>query len=1048
MKQYAIPDFSKGLVDLDSQAKVDPGYKQKCAELKNFFIATDNTLKRRPPIIESTQYPEARNAIDFVNSEDRRMFLCNVSPDELNTLPGEVQGTLFPQGQTAEYRQTPDGLRATVNIEETVLTTLFKVRWDLKVNAQRLVVYDRATNDYLEDESYLFVTVYHDSSVNYLHRRVSLCAARAVLRDSNFPAALELSQIEEPAAFYIYKGATKLASSHTMPYKYPDQIKPPLKTTGDARYTTSELLRSVDIGQSEFLFTAKERCVSPIRELHRHITEGITFSFAGLRYRLAEGRLQELSGRKLLPGITDVTVTAMKTLFPSRPFESTVNLPTKVVYVPGQVERGANRGVFPYAKNNFKNAITTDVQTTTSNTGHTYALENLLQNTRVVGFDIDTFRGAHPELAAIVDPIKLVVSLYEANDGSQWMYPDIKYLSGSADISRVGSASFLYNQHGEHRTAVVTTSMRQVGWSGVNAEELSENSFPNGNGYAADGVGVCVALYKNIDDRPDFVDVTENPPDGFLYFFLDYDDADVQNYFQGVDLVSGFTAAYTKYRGFVAKKGSTAIQRPSKTFADTLTDDMLFYTGVGDSLGEKPAVTDFLSDASSVPGAKTALGWPIGLAPENIKSFATPCYVQTLNPFDATVTVNAINNKLGGTDLSSRSGTVPFRSTDVELIPYLHNPKFYTGANYRYESLPGRAAVFFANTLYLSQVLETEIFNNHVVDYFQSITNTTRDRNVLRASGLEGQFVAPIEGDPQTFRFKSRLGGRDDIVTVEGADRDNIFIGTENSIKRALPGSFLTNVLLSDTSNTGITSPIISESSYNIAAAGNKLVVLRYYQEAQGVVADLLAPETTVFDTVDGVTQLLSKHKLLFFYKQGTNRIFCGSMDKDRAYKGVSEFVLPVSVQTIKQVSPDSLGLILTDGRYCEMDFAITVDTDFRDELTGQKHLYESSVTSLPIVFVGEQSFSSARTLSITKASIGIAGFADFEFTVLDDLTGVEQSTNVRYVDSQNVGSPKRFGGFWSLETLPTNGAVSPKVKITKKDNKYIALSSVILEVQ
>ena len=1048
MPQYIIPDFSKGLVDIASQARLDKTYKQKCSELNNFYISTDNTVKRRPPLVESTLYPEAAGAIDFAISEDRHIFLCNVPINELPQLPAEIQGILSPTGETADFRQTDDGLRATLNTQTSVGRFNLNVDWTAKVNAQRLVVYDRETNKHLPEEGHLFVTVYHDSTTTYNNTITSLSGALARETDPDFPRKLNLTEIEEPAAFFIFKNGVRVAASHTMPYKYDNQIKPPLKTAADNRYATSQVLRQLQTGQSEFLFTTKERCVEPIRQLNRHIREGITFSYAGLRYRFTDGQVQGLTSRKLLPGITDMTAQALKTLFPRQEFDAEVTLPTKVVYVPSKADARTNRVDFPYARDNFTRALTTDLQTTTENTGSTYALETLLSGKRVAAFTLDAFRGIHPELASIVDNLKLVVSAMQTEEGSQWMYPDIKYLSGGADHTRIGEASFLYRLQNQDRTAVVTTSMKEVGWTGPNEEALSTNSFPNGNGYAADGVGVCVALYRNLPDRPATVDVTEEEPDGFLYFFLDYDTTAVQEYFKNLDLVSGYSSAYDKYRGFVLKKGSTATVQPAKSIVELILDSMNFYNGEETTrLGDNPIRSAFIQDVAVSPSVQSGLAWPIGLTQDNILSFATPCYAQTLNTLDATLTEDAAEGGFGGMVFSERSKETPFFNNNARLTLYMHRPKFYTGANYKYETLPGRDAVYFDNVLYFSQVLETEVFNNHIVDYFQSIVNNTRDSRVLRLSGLGGQLVTALEGDPQVFRFKSKLGGRDDIITVEGADQNNIYIGTQNTIKRALPGTFLRRVHMSEVSKTGVTSPIISESSYNVAAAGDRLVLLRFYEEAQGVIADLLAPETTLFSEADGVEQLIAKYKLLFFYKQGTNRIFCGAMDKERGYKGISEFVLPANISTMKQVDPDTLGILLTDGRYCEMNFATDFSTDFRDELAGKKISYTSSLTSLPVTFAGDTSFSSTRTIAITKASIGIAGFASFEFSVLDDITGVNTDTAVRYVDEKNVTEPKQFGGFWSLETLPTNGSVSPRIRIIKKDNKYIALSSVILEV-
>ena len=1049
MPQYVIPDFSMGLVDIDAQAKLDKSYKQKCSELKNFIIAPDNTLRRRPPLKEVSTFAEAKGAIDFIDSGVKRLFLCNVQVADLSALPSELRKYLYPEalstGPLPEYTLTEDGLRASATTNHTVSGRVVSSTWEMKANVQRIVVYNKETGAYLPNESYYFAAFYHDSQTA---DGSSLFSKRAEELDPAYPDRVVDGEVQEPGVFVISKGNAVQAVTFTMPYKRAGALEPSQKAGTDMRFVASDTLNKAPNGTQEYLFTDKNPCSKPIKQISQHLTEGVTFSFAGTRYTLSDGLLKCLVSKRLFPTLSALTVDTLKGMIPSKRFDSDVTLPVKALYLPTQATGGTRD--HPYAKDTVKSALTANLIKSSESTGEARQLETLLSDNKTKGYTLDALRGAVPELGPVLDNLRTVLGLYESTDGTKYIYPDIKYLAGSADFSRLNEATFLYREGSEDRTAVILTTVPRLGWDGANEAAVPRNSFPNGNGYAADGVGVSIAIYKNIPGNPDNYQITQSAPDGIFYLFIDYAAEEVKNYFQETDVVSGFSAAFLKYRSWVAKLGSSAAYdiEANTTMGDIIADDNAFFTSSSTSeLAASPTRSDFLSTSAAWTNL-IALGWPVGLKPESIKKFGVPCFIQSLNAKDSTITYRPTGEAIGGNGFASEVDELPFDNANPALIAYIHNPRLYQGADYSYANLPGRGAIYFENNLYLSQVLNPENYNNHIVSYFNSITNGTRDRLVLRASGLEGQFVAPIIGDPQIFSFKAQLGGKDNIVTIEGADRDSIYLGTENAVLRALPGSFLRQAQFSTISRSGITSPIISESSYNIAAAGDRLLIMKYYEEAKGVIADILAPDIRVFDTIDQVAQLISKHKLLFFYKRDSNRMFVGAMDKERLYKGLSMFEFSKPIHLVKQINPDTLGVLHTDGTYGEMAFNTTKDTDFRDLHDGKDVEYTSSVTSLPVAFAGETSFSTSRTISIGKVSVGVAGFLDLELSVIDDITGVKETVPVRYVNKNNVAEVKQYGGFWTIESLPTTGCVSPRIQLTCKGNKYTSLSSVILEVR
>ena len=1029
MAQYVIPSFSKGLVDEASQAKLDKTYKEKCSELKNFFIAADNTLQRRPPLVQPDKYREATNAVFFLDSEDRRLFVCNVAPEELDSLPNAVKNLLYPTTDTNAdlsslgYRQTPEGLRATATTTYTHNNDAYDVNWTLKANLQRLVVYEKDTDKYLPEESYLFVAVYHDTAIQVDGETLTLCALRARDEDSAYPRRIKASGIQEPAAYMIYRNNQRVASAHTMPYKHDSGISTQLKNEQDARYNTSDLLKKIDNGQEEFIFMNKNHCTAPIKEIYKHSVRGAVIPFVGLFYTWVDGRVSAPWGARLFPNVDDLSTENLKALIPAQDFSPAVSLPARVLFVPGTARGRFNREDYPYAKDNLREALT-------SSSPRPYgpdktATEVLIEEGLLAGFTYQEFKSGFPELGQILNRLKTVVSVNRTADGAMWAFPNIQLLEDNSDVNKLGTAYVL----GNGLFAVQTSSVRQHYWE--EGEPPDINSFPNGNGYAANGVGVVLTIYRAVDQAPL----------GHLYLYLDYDASEVQEYFNDIDVITGISANKVNYVPQAVKVASpAAYTTQGRSFVDSLVNSAELYIGSGGvpnlPLGNTPTKAAFLDDTAVPPTTLSAAAFPFSVDTEEVKHFATPCYPQYTS-----------NDAVLFDGRRATQFTVPVDGGRLPIPRYFHRPKFYRGIDFRYTALPGRASLHSGNRLFLSQIQEPTLFNNYVVDYFSSIANTTRNTLVLEQSDLANQIVTPLPGDPVRFDFETPDGGNDPVVAISNADVQNLYVGTENMVRRFLPSQFLSNPAVSETAYVGVSSPFISESSYNIAAAGNKLIVMRYYQEAQGVISDTLAPETTLFRGATGVAQLMGKHKVSLFYTAGSNQAYCVAMDKERTFKGLSLFEFPRPVQLMRRINPDTLGVLLDNGAYCELNFGVTDSTVYEDKVGTQSSSYESAVTSLPIVFVGDTSFSTSRTINVTKASIGVAGYLDLEMTLRDTLTGVEHKTPVRYVDRDNVGEAKKFGGFWTLENLPPNGAVATTLRLATRNNKPLALSSVVIEV-
>ena len=119
--KYTIKNFIKGLVDPDSQANLSDDYRQKCSELKNFYITQNDTLQIRPPMEKLAGFDGEID--DVVILEDGRFVVSStVTPHDYFRVLGKDalrQLTyLLPKSGSTGFN--PIGLRANINADGTV----------------------------------------------------------------------------------------------------------------------------------------------------------------------------------------------------------------------------------------------------------------------------------------------------------------------------------------------------------------------------------------------------------------------------------------------------------------------------------------------------------------------------------------------------------------------------------------------------------------------------------------------------------------------------------------------------------------------------------------------------------------------------------------------------------------------------------------------------------------------------------------------------------------------------------------------------------------
>ena len=92
--KYPITNFAKGVVDAESQAKFDGDYRQKCSELKNFYIHQDQTLRKRPPLKIFTALPEG--TLDFIRfGEKGALVFREAQIEDIRRLRSNILDHLF-----------------------------------------------------------------------------------------------------------------------------------------------------------------------------------------------------------------------------------------------------------------------------------------------------------------------------------------------------------------------------------------------------------------------------------------------------------------------------------------------------------------------------------------------------------------------------------------------------------------------------------------------------------------------------------------------------------------------------------------------------------------------------------------------------------------------------------------------------------------------------------------------------------------------------------------------------------------------------------------
>ena len=388
----------------------------------------------------------------------------------------------------------------------------------------------------------------------------------------------------------------------------------------------------------------------------------------------------------------------------------------------------------------------------------------------------------------------------------------------------------------------------------------------------------------------------------------------------------------------------------------------------------------------------------------------------------------------------------------------LHAPSYSQVTFQRFFSEPtqdliARDASFQDNEMSLSGI-ESRGFGNlrnrfvtSLANYISAFTNTASFTDQMFIdSGLEDE---PRDLDdrrlPRFFRFFTKRGVKDNIITALVTSVADVFIGLSSSLK-ALVGGATNPTSASSISGTGTSALLDQESSFLIHAVKNNINQTLFYDEARGYVTNILNQEYRKIKDITGGENLYSGHRLFFFYSEGEKDIYVLTMGLNRDILGFSRFELPVEVTGIRALDSDKI-LVVSEQDIYTLDFSSDENTLYQDDGFGA---WETRVTTLPISRVTDERSSLFEPVSINKVVISLSGAVDFVLEIIrrDGTVGAKRS--VRLSTNKDLTKVTEISGPVLVESIPSNsGGIgeAPRVSIVSVNDKYLSIASMILDL-
>ena len=1022
--KYVINDFSGGLVDSAAAVKLTDGYRRKCSELTNFYITPANTLKRRPPLrfVDLTEEPEAVER--FIIADDELITLSNVTQDDIDAalaasdLP-QFMRQLGAEGDSDFRRVTgPGGEIRNLNYEFTLRDDGWLSFPRYPASIQKLSIYNKNTKREIRT---FFFCIYDP------------------VGGIDSPSHLLIEELRR-------ESYNVLSAARTVP-------------DNDGVYKTVEYASPLE---HPYIVSNKDTSLNRITELDPH-EDGVTFSFAGLRYKYSTKLgLSCINGPSLFPSVEEINNSYLNTLVEKNQLPDQLAGPVFCMMINPVSPTGYSvltdsstnlnqffgpnlLGTTPFSGYNEEDPIKS-IQlelndATVGNIPKVFYLERLLEN--------------YPVFSPIVDGLKNVISfgqksVMESNPLSgvstrnlkTFMFPNLKFLNSGYDFNGAGTIIGLR----PNWTAVVQPSVPKVmvKGNGFQTQEVNE-VFKNGNGHALGGVGVNVFVYNLSAQEFSQANPDILIPEFIMYFTYDYRHDSMVNYFRNKNLISGLYSAGDAYRGVALQVEDGIPITKARLPYNEETNPVPFGTGL-----------DLLRDLDirsvTASGSTTHYITNIPFSLKAIDQIGVECRYSILDSgprfLGRSAAVIRTDDFIPGITPSGHESAIISNDKNFEMIPYTARPTVHRFVTGEYHPLHGRSAITSDNFVAFSRVGAPDEFSNHIQDYFGSIANVSDSTAPTIKSGFGLRSVIPLSTDPVSFRFNDKSGNSDNIQTLYSKSPNEVFIGTENAIHQVLPGSFLSEMSFSRISTGGVTSNIVYDSSYFLTANNKTVQIIRNFREFNGITVEKMNTDTELIEDIHNIVPLSSSHKLFLGHRRDSKNVYCFSMHPNRVFKGLSKFEFAENIRDIKALDSDRVAVLTSGGRYGEINFAVDSTTRYKDDNSDDPIV--SRMRTLPLIELYGNNISMTYRLSVTELMVSVSGNPKLKMEFIDD--SYEQSlvrtASFRYINGNVLEEKLDFTGFLVHKTPEHINSTVPRIGIVKEDDLPCEIASMIIGVK
>lgn len=406
------------------------------------------------------------------------------------------------------------------------------------------------------------------------------------------------------------------------------------------------------------------------------------------------------------------------------------------------------------------------------------------------------------------------------------------------------------------------------------------------------------------------------------------------------------------------------------------------------------------------------------------------------------------NLVLGATDEANRafaSQLTPYvfreKQRGVTLNPSFTQVTFLEGHFTPPLDAVNRRLGYFLDSLNVSG---SSAFRRELKDRFSNtISNYTSESAGLQSApvdvlGPEYELdKTPTPNSPTVYTLTNKDGTREHVIDVDATDPASIIIGAENSV-RILSGNDIATL-----TTAGCEVDVLLESRFVLHGDGNNIHQTAFQESAGGWVSNPTNPDLRSLPNRLNIVNLYSRHRLFLFYQNGDSSVYCLTIGENRDILGFSKFDLRIPVKRIHKVNNDVVRVVSNDATY-EMDFSSGIDTDYTDDTEFGE--YECVLSPLPVSILKERSYAGFDNLSIKQIALSFSGYADIDIELEGD--GVERvSRSWSIKDTADVSQPAITNGVKIIRSLPSSSAVAPIIRIIKRNNKFLSLSSMVLRL-